>query len=301
MVVCTYNRAKFLPDCLQSLASQSAGYAAYEVVLVNNNSTDDTEAIALAFGEENPGLDFTCVVEPRQGLSFARNRGIALSKYPLITYIDDDAVASRTFVESIIAFFLKHPDACAAGGKVLARFEGMRPAWFNPYSASLFFSHYDPGDKLFRYRGKGYPIGCNMSFQAAWLRGSGGFDTGLGRKGKGGVGAEEKALFQQLQKEGCPVYFDPGQVVEHQIDRERTRAPYTRRLALGLGQTHRKMYCAEGLSLACLRVFLVSLAKLAASAGLALGYLLSGRTSIATHLVWYRWMVLKGFFMESPN
>ena len=219
VVVCTYNRESFLPDCLRSLAAQSASRSDYEVVLVDNRSTDGTAAIVREFAEEHPELALRYILEKRQGLSFARNRGMAEARHALITYIDDDAVASESFVASVLSFFRRHPDAYAAGGKVLARFAGLRPDWFNPYSASLFFSHYDPGDRLFRYGGKGYPIGCNMSFRASWLRQSGGFDTDLGRKGKGGVGAEEKELFLRLYREGHPVYFDPAQVVEHQIDR----------------------------------------------------------------------------------
>ncbi len=136
-----------------------------------------------------------------------------------------------------------------------------------------------------------------MTFRADVLRKANGFDTALGRRGAEAIGAEEKELFSRLTRWEVPFYYDPEQVVFHRIDRSRTERPYVRRLALGLGQTHRMMYCRTGLSVDCIRQFLITLLKLAAAAGLALLYLCAGRPAVAEHLLWYRWMVLKGMFV----
>ncbi len=293
--ICTYNREKFLPDALESIAGQTASLADYELLIVNNNSTDNTDAICRQFIDRHPGLHVRYLIETRQGLSHARNRGIAEARGRYLTFIDDDAVAKPDFVEQVIRFFKSHPAAVAAGGRVLARFERERPDWFNPYSASLFFSHYDKGDQLFQYEGRGYPIGCNMSFRHDFLEESGGFDTELGRKGKDGIGAEEKAVFARMIEENLPYYYDPSQVVYHQIDEFRTQPPYTRKLARGLGETHHKLYCKDGFSTACIQAHLLMWLKFFAALLLALSYLVQGRPAVSRHLIWYRWTVIKGF------
>ncbi len=297
IIICTYNREKFLRDSLESIARQTADLAAYELVIVNNNSTDATDAICRNFLAQHPDLRATYVIEKQQGLSYARNRGIREAQGQFITYIDDDAIAEPEFVERILAFFHEHPEAVAVGGKVLARFESRPPAWNNPYSASLFFSHYDKGDRLFQYNGKGYPIGCNMTFRRDFFDRHGAFDTELGRKGKGGLGGEEKELFGRLIRAGLPYYYDPRQVVHHQIDDFRQEYPYTHKLARGLGYSHRRLYCSHGFSWSCLRALLLILAKLGAAILLATGYLLRGRLAVSRHLIWYRWQVVKGFLV----
>lgn len=300
VIVCTFNREAFLPGVLESLARQTADPARYEIVIVNNNSTDGTDRLCRGFIVSHPELNTTYVTELQQGVSHARNRGIAEAKGLLLTYIDDDARATPELVEKVSAFFQRYGDAAAVGGRVLAVFEGDRPGWLNRFSASTFFSHYDRGDRPFRYtRRNGYPFGCNMSFRAEVLRRGDGFDPALGRRGKDAIGGEEKELLCRLIERDAPVYYDPELVVFHRIDQLRTERPYVRRLALGLGQTHRAMYCRSPFSVGCIRQLLLTLMKLAAAAGLALLYLCRGRPEVSRHLLWYRWMVLKGMFAES--
>ncbi len=296
VIVCTYNREKFLPDCLASLARQTAAPGSFELVIVNNNSTDRTDAICRQFITRHPGLEVRYFIEQQQGLSYARNRGIADARGRYLTYIDDDAIAEPAFVSKVMDFFAVHPDAWAVGGKVLARFEAGPPAWINPFSDSLFVSHYDRGDRLFRYRDKGYPIGCNMSFRKVFFEDYGGFDTELGRKGKGGLGGEEKEVFARLRRLKLPYYYDPAQVVHHQIDAFRTEKPYMTRLAEGLGASQRKLYCKNYFGIKCFKVFLVLAGKFVATIGLAVFYLLRGKPVVSRHLIWYRWLVFRGFF-----
>ena len=201
-VIATYNREKFLPDCLESLAQQTADRSDYEVVIVDNNSTDGTEEICRRFIDRHPDLDVSYYKEGKQGLSHARNRGIAEANGDLISFIDDDGIAEEGFAEELLRFFRQHPEATAVGGKIIPRFESGPPAWNNPYSSQVFFAHYDRGDDLFEYRGKGYPFGCNMTIRKAFFSAYGDFDTHLGRKGKGGLGGEEKALFERMHDHG---------------------------------------------------------------------------------------------------
>ena len=90
VVVATYNRSESLIRCLSSFCEQSSPRAEWEVVVVNNNSTDDTEERFAQFVAENPDLPVRMVREERQGLSHARNCGMEAAKSPYIAIIDDD-------------------------------------------------------------------------------------------------------------------------------------------------------------------------------------------------------------------
>ncbi len=300
VIVCTYNRDKFIRDCLVGLLEQDASPEQFEVVLVNNNSTDRTEEIVQAFIKEHPDFPINYVVEKQQGLSYARNRGIEESQAALVTFIDDDAIPREDFVSGIVAFFANHQEATAVGGKVIATFETARPAWANRFSAGLYFSHYDKGNRLFRYT-KGYPIGCNMSFRKSFFDQYINFNPDLGRKGKSGEGFEEKEIFATMRREDLPYYYDPNLSVLHQIDDERLSNPYQDKLAIGLGYSNHQMFCKEGTRWTCFRTLISIIAKYGAAVLLAIGYLFLGRPAVSRHLLRFRYLVLRGFLERLLN
>mgnify|MGYP003292324368 CR=1 FL=1 len=76
VIVCTYNREKYLYNLLRSIAENDFPEKLYEIILVNNNSTDNTENECIRFQNDFPNVDFRYVEEKNQGLSFARNKGI---------------------------------------------------------------------------------------------------------------------------------------------------------------------------------------------------------------------------------
>ena len=91
LIVATYNRAESLITALQSVVEQTAPKEEWECVVVNNNSTDDTAARFKTFAEAHPDVQLRMVDEQRQGLSYARNRGIGESEGEYIAIIDDEA------------------------------------------------------------------------------------------------------------------------------------------------------------------------------------------------------------------
>ena len=126
LIICTYNRDRFIGDALESLSMQTLDPSNFEIIIVNNNSTDNTENISLAFIKDHAELDCKYVVETNQGLSFARNRGIQESKYKIITYIDDDAFAKPDFLEQIFTYFNENPNIAGIGGKVIPTLRNRR-------------------------------------------------------------------------------------------------------------------------------------------------------------------------------
>ncbi|MFO1072398.1 MAG: glycosyltransferase family A protein [Geminicoccaceae bacterium] len=97
-IVCTHNRSKFLTGALDSLLRQSVGdAAAYEIIVVDNISTDNTPQIGQAYSEQHVNLRYH--LEPKLGLAVARNSGISLTNADLVAFTDDDAIVSFDWIE----------------------------------------------------------------------------------------------------------------------------------------------------------------------------------------------------------
>ena len=96
VVICTYNRDRFIVACLQSLAVQTLPDKKFEVIVVNNNCTDNTESLVQDFLQRHPERPFRMVFEANKGLSHARNRGIAEAEGEVILYLMMTPSASRT-------------------------------------------------------------------------------------------------------------------------------------------------------------------------------------------------------------
>ena len=97
VIFCTYNREKYIYNAMKSIAEQDFPSTDYEIVLINNNSTDSTESICNRFSEDYPQVRFRYFVETNQGLSYARNRGVKESRGDILVFVDNRASASIHF------------------------------------------------------------------------------------------------------------------------------------------------------------------------------------------------------------
>ena len=98
VILCTYNRDKYIYNVLKSVADNDYPRDQYEIVLVNNNSTDTTESECQRFVADYPDIRFRYCVEKSQGLSYARNCGIRQSAGDLLVYVDDDATVNKEYL-----------------------------------------------------------------------------------------------------------------------------------------------------------------------------------------------------------
>src|SRR4051812_38541345 len=100
VVIATYNRASILPVALESVLNQDTQGATYEVILVDNNSTDHTREVATSF-IENSGEKLRYLFEAEQGVSYARNAAIEKARAPIIAFFDDDVQVARNWIATI--------------------------------------------------------------------------------------------------------------------------------------------------------------------------------------------------------
>jgi glycosyltransferase involved in cell wall biosynthesis len=219
-IVCTYNRSGFLRDCLQSLVEQTLDVRLFEVIIVNNNSTDDTQSVAERFTQ---GYDrFRVVLEPKQGLSNARNRGWREAEGRYVAFLDDDATACPTWLEKILwAFENVKPTPGCVGGQIDLTWEVSRPAWIlDDMLAPL--GRLDISDKPCLLKNE-YLFGGNLAIPKALLEDIGGFNPNLGRGASDLMGNEEILLQQQVQQKGLPLYYHPEIFVWHMVHKARVR------------------------------------------------------------------------------
>lgn len=239
LIVCTYNRDKYLYGALRCIAENGFPAEAYEIILVNNMSTDNTEAECQRFKNDYPDVDFRYFVETSQGLSFARNRGIDESRGDTLVFLDDDSYIQEGYLENLQKQLDSHPEADAFGGKIDPVFEsGEAPKWLSKWNYS-WVSAIDLGDSVCPFKGKAFPIGANMGIRKAMLTKTGAFKTELGRSKKNLMGGEEKDLFERIRQQGGNIYYFPDVVVQHVIPPSRTTKDYVRRLGEGVGMSER--------------------------------------------------------------
>src|SRR6056297_436752 len=299
-IICTFNRADYLRDSLQSLM-RSASDLPVEVLVVDNNSTDSTPAVCLESeaAAKEKHLRFKYVRETRQGLSFARNRGIREASAPIVIFLDDDISVPDSFADAWIRFFLSFPEAKAAGGKIHVQFDDPRPKWMSSYLLPL-LGHHDFGDSIKPYNSKEYPFGGNMAFKKNLFEEIGYFNTELGRIGSDLKASEEKELFQRIKKNNGPIYYVPDAFLYHRVNASRLTKEYIRRQAIGLGQSIKLQMKKQSAASKALTVA-EETGKWMATALLFLYYCLKFEASKGVALFQFRNWIRKGLFYKTDN
>jgi glucosyl-dolichyl phosphate glucuronosyltransferase len=290
-IISTYNRARFLEGLFKSVMEQTIDKSRYEIVIVNNNCTDNTEELCNKFIRLNPEVKVTYCIETRQGLSFGRNRGIVESAGSFVTFLDDDAVIAPDFFEKTITFFNLHPTINAIGGKILLQYMEKKPDWYNPYLASL-LGFFDMGDKEQVFKNNFFR-GSNMSFRREVFEKHEGFNTSLGRVGKNLAGSEEKELFYRFKSEGEEMWYVPSAAVYHLVPVERTYPEFVKKQAIGTGASQRQHALIKG-KVSYIICIVSELMKWIASFMLSIFYLITFRPMVAIMLIKFRWWVSQG-------
>lgn len=227
IIICTYRRAALLERTLLSLA-RVRGIGQAETIVVDNGSPDNTEAVVeRCIRVLRDTVSIRYVYEPEQGLSVARNTGMAHARAPIVAFLDDDAVPRPGWLQALRQAFIEHPEAGAVGGPVMPEFETERPDWLVG-RMELPYTIVDLGRQKRRYPRNLHPFGANMAIRRDAL-GELRFPADLGRKGTSLYSGEESWLFDRLRKKGSPLLYVPGMRVRHFIPAERLTPEWIRR------------------------------------------------------------------------
>lgn len=212
VVVCTRNRSAALAGALDAVLRVDYDPDRWELLIVDNASTDDTAEIARSVAAAHPGR-VRVMVEEEIGLSAARNAGIAGTRAPLVAFIDDDAFPEPDWLAAIVDGF-GNPDVMCVGGPVAPLIEGELPGWFRgrflPY-----LTVWDLGREPVVLHYNEYPRGANIAFRRSGLETVGGFSPDLGRKGSSLLSCEEIELCLRFERAGYQTLYVPGAKVRH--------------------------------------------------------------------------------------
>lgn len=239
LIIPTHNRAAQLITALESVVRQDLPVRQWECVVVSNNSTDDTPERFAAFAAAHPAHNLRLVHETAPGVSYARNRGIAVTNAPLLVFIDDDERVNEGFLSAYLHFFETHPDAVVAGGRIIAEYPAGRPRWMSKYVEMPIANPMHFGEQMRPFPAGRVPGGGNMAFRRAGLTGYGGFDPALGRADGELIGGEENDFFERLRRGGETIWYVPGAVMWHIIPPGKLTESYFGRLCYNVGVSQR--------------------------------------------------------------
>ena len=237
VLIATYNRAALLADTLDGLAqSRVPASLTWEVVVVDNNSSDDTRAIVVSRQDGYP-VPLRYVFERRQGRSAALNAAMAITTAPYFLFTDDDVRVAPEWVAAGAAALAEGWDY--VGGPVEPIWEVPPPDWLDLTRGDLWgtIAILDYGNNRFAFEERQrVPLGANMGACRSLVQRIGGFRTELGRSsGKRVLGQEVPELLTRARAAGLRGLYVPEMAVQHHIPASRLTPQYFRRWWAGKG------------------------------------------------------------------
>ncbi len=235
LLVCTFNRSGDLRELLETaLAQETDGTFTYEVLVVDNNSTDETRAVVDAFLSRGDGK-VRYLFEGRQGKSYALNTGLAATHGAIVNITDDDFILPPDWAMRIVKTLRDHPDCSFVGGKILPLWQGEVPAWLDREMWSP-IALVDYGDRQRSVDSDNALCLIGCSFRKTDLEAIGGYrsDLSVSKNLIGGV--EDVEIVQRLVKSGRVGLYVPEIACRHKVQARRMTKAYYRRWHLGHGR-----------------------------------------------------------------
>jgi glucosyl-dolichyl phosphate glucuronosyltransferase len=224
VIICTYNRFEALARSLETAAVQAdtPGFS-WEVIVVDNRSMDKTPTIAKDYADKHKNIRY--VREDQQGLSYARNRGIAEAQGELLCFVDDDVLLPPDYI--VRAWDCRQNGGWdVAGGRAIGNYEVPCPEWARRLPPQMLngpFGLHDrgPDDFVLDENDDTSPIGANMLIPKSTLEKLGGFDTNLGRSGKSLRSGEDSEFYDRARQAGMKIGCCGSCWLKHLVQKER--------------------------------------------------------------------------------
>ena len=240
VIICCYNSSKKISETLFHLKHQNVNNVPWEVIIVDNNSNDDTVSKCLAFWEDN-SINFSIVSEERIGLVYAREKGVKTARYDYLIFCDDDNWLDQFYLRVVYDLFTKNPLIGAIGGQSIPVFEDSIniPEWFemekNSYAVgkqALF-----TGDITYRYFlwGAGLAVRKKIAEKC--------FDLHTpflltGRSEVKVMAGDDSELCHRIILLGYRLYYDDRLKFRHYIPNDRLSSEYLIKLKEGFSKTY---------------------------------------------------------------
>lgn len=242
LLICTYNRAQQLGKLIESALTQDAGESSYEILIVDNNSSDETNLVVDRFRKKSKNVRY--LFEKKQGKSFALQLALRHIKTEFYAIIDDDFILPINYVSQLLKGFRDNPNAAYISGKVLPEWQTTAPDWLtNEHWSPLAIA--DFGDKEFVVDLSNRICLLACAFKTETVKSIGGYDTKLGVNENQIGGTEDEEIAIRLwQNDQFGVYL-PNIWFNHIVSSDRCSKNYHRRWHIGHGMQRAVMKDAE--------------------------------------------------------
>jgi glycosyltransferase involved in cell wall biosynthesis len=232
VIICTFNRSGLLHQCLSSLMTSYDFSDSFEVIVVDNNSEDDTSEVVSRHAEKVPNVRY--VKEEQLGLSYARNRGCDEARGSYLVFLDDDTMVPKDYLFQLLGVIQKHsPDII--GGPVFPYYDTPKPRWFKDEYEIKRFEDSSGFSATCRV------TGANFTIRKDVLVKLGKFDVNLGMKGNQLRLGEERAVLESYRRQ-TPlaqqrVYYALEVYVNHYVPAYKMTLRYMIRRSYQAGRT----------------------------------------------------------------
>lgn len=214
IVIPTYNREKMLSVTLDSFINQSYPNECYEIIVCNNNSTDNTQKVIDEYAKKYPDL-IKPVFEKRQGVHYTRNTAAHQTKGELLYYTDDDMIADKDLIKNLVQIFIDNPEVGSATGKVIPHWEVKPPLWIEENLSNGLLSLNNQGEELIISKEDIGVFSCHQMMRRDAFFKSGGFNP----ENTAGewIGDGETGLNIKIKELGYKFAYVPNSVIKHMI------------------------------------------------------------------------------------
>ena len=248
ILICTFNRAEYLAETLDSIAQLDTPRGiAWDVLVVDNNSTDDTRGVVASRSTAYP-VPLRYLFEATQGKSNALNTGMRAAAARIIVFTDDDIRVPRGWLDATVRPLLERSDIDYTGGPVRPIWGVVRPAWLDERGnrgGTIAVKDHGSEPFVFEERLK-TPLGVNMAVRRTLIERIGGFRPELGRNGKSLLGQEQAEFFYRSRSVGARGLYVPEMVLDHVVPASRLTRSYFRRWWYWKGVSHARLHRIHG-------------------------------------------------------
>jgi glycosyltransferase involved in cell wall biosynthesis len=235
VVLSTFNRAHLLESAIKRLQDQAPSTPSYEIIVVDNNSSDRTQAVVQDVAAHS-ARPLRYVFEPRQGLSHARNAGIAAASAPIVAFTDDDVLVAKEWVLVIKERFDAFPDVECLGGRTVPVWPVPPPPWLTSlhWVGPLALQDYGNSPFVIDARRPLCLAGNNFAFRRILFDRIGLFSPAFPR-------AQDTQFVVRMLRAGGRAMYVPDMLVHAPVDTERLTKTYHRRWHRNIGRCNARM------------------------------------------------------------
>ena len=208
VIIPTYNRSDVILRSLETWHNQSVSKSDFEVIVMDNNSTDGADVLIKDFIKDKP--NFKYVLEKEKGSTNARHAGAKMAKADILMFCDDDGLFNSNCVKEILKVYEINPEVCAVTGKISIQWDKTPPTWIMPYLFML--GQLDYGNDV-KFSSDFYLNGGIFSIKKGIFHELGGFNPDL--IGNYLVGDGDTGLVIKLHKNKMLIGYTPFATMQH--------------------------------------------------------------------------------------